>query len=236
MERLQKVLAKAGVASRRKSEELIKNGKVKVNGQVVTKLGTKVNPYKDKIEIMGKEIPKRENPVYLLLNKPKGYITTVKDTHGRKTVMDLIPKGFGRLFPVGRLDAQTKGLLILTNDGELTYKLTHPKHKIKKKYLVTINGIISKEALRALSNGIILEDGKTAPAEVKVIHQGKGISVVAITIHEGKNRQIRRMFDAVGYPVVELERISFAFLNLDGVPRGKYKKLTPKEVWKLKNL
>ncbi|WP_028309529.1 pseudouridine synthase [Desulfitibacter alkalitolerans] len=234
MERLQKFLAAAGIASRRKSEELIQQGRVKVNGQVVTTLGAKIDPSRDRIHIDGKPLDTKEEPVYILLNKPKGYISTVRDTHGRKTVMDLIPKHMGRLYPVGRLDSQTTGLLLLTNDGELTYKLTHPKHEFSKTYRTLVKGKITHEAINQLEQGIPLEDGLTAPAIVNVLEIKDGKSLVEITIHEGKNRQVRRMFQAVGFPVQNLKRISFGFLNLKGVSPGKFRMLTSYEINNLK--
>lgn len=236
MERLQKFLAAAGIASRRKSEELIKQGRVKVNGCVVMTLGTKIDPDKDKIHIDGKLLNTKEEPVYILLNKPKGYISTVRDTLGRKTVMDLIPKNIGRLYPIGRLDSQTTGLLLLTNDGELTYKLTHPKHEFTKTYHALVKGKITPEAVNQLEKGVYLEDGLTAPAKVNVLEIKGGKSLVEITIHEGKNKQVRRMFKAVGFPVQNLKRTSFGFLNLKGVPLGKFRMLTPFEINNLKKL
>ena len=193
-ERLQKYLASAGVASRRASEKLILEGKVAVNGKVVTELGTKVIPGKDKVTVDGKPVRTEEQLVYYLMNKPAGYLTTVKDTHDRPTVMDLLAGIPYRVFPVGRLDFETEGLLLLTNDGEFAYRMTHPKFKIKKTYLATVQGELTKERLQMLREGVELEDGKTAPAEVKVVRQEKHRTVVEITIHEGKNRQVRRMF------------------------------------------
>jgi 23S rRNA pseudouridine2605 synthase len=233
LERLQKVMSRSGIASRRKSEDLILAGKVKVNGKIVKELGLKVDPQKDYIEVAGKPISKQEALVYLLLNKPKGYITTVKDTHDRKTVMDLIPKNLGRLYPVGRLDAQTKGLLLLTNDGNLTYKLTHPKFELDKTYKAKIKGNIAINTVKKLENGLILDDGPTAPAKVTVLEKNNNISIVTIKIHEGRNKQVRRMFHKVGHPVLELERISMGFLTLKGVPRGKYRFLSQREVRRL---
>ncbi len=236
LERLQKFLAQAGVASRRKSEELIKQGRVKVNGKVVTELGTKINPNADKIHIDGRLLESKEEHIYILLNKPKGYISTVKDTHGRKTVMELIPKTFARLYPIGRLDSLTTGLLLLTNDGELTYKLTHPKHELSKTYRTVVKGKLTLDAITSLEKGIKLDDGITAPAKVNVIEIKEGNTLVEITIHEGKNRQVRRMFDAVGFPVLKLKRVSIGFLNLKGVAPGKYRNLTTYEINKLKTL
>jgi len=236
LERLQKFLAQAGVASRRKSEELILQGRVKVNGRVMQELGTKINPSADNIHIDGRLLERKEEHIYILLNKPKGYISTVKDNHGRKTVLELIPKNIGRLYPVGRLDSQTTGLLLLTNDGELTYKLTHPKHGFSKTYRASVKGKLTVEAVTNLENGVTLDDGVTAPAKVNVLEIKDGKSIAEITIREGKNRQVRRMFDAIGFPILSLKRSSFGFLTLKGVAPGKYRYLTTYEVNKLKTL
>ena len=232
-ERLQKYLAAAGVASRRASETLIQEGRVAVNGKVVKELGTKVTPGKDKVTVDGKPVQQEEKMVYLLMNKPAGYLTTVKDTHDRPTVMDLLTGVPYRVFPVGRLDFETEGLLLLTNDGEFAYRMTHPKFKMKKTYLATVHGELTKDRLELLRNGVQLEDGKTAPAEVKIVRQEKHKTVVEITIHEGKNRQVRRMFKAVKNPVLELKRITVAGLTLKGVGEGEYRHLTNEEVQKL---
>ncbi len=233
-ERLQKYLAGAGVASRRASETMILEGRVAVNGKVVKELGTKVVPGKDKVTVDGKPIKQEEKMVYLLMNKPAGYLTTVKDTHDRPTVMDLLTDVKYRVFPVGRLDFETEGLLLLTNDGDFAYRMTHPKFKIKKTYLATVQGELTKERLAMLRNGVELEDGKTAPAEVNIVRQEKHRTVVEITIHEGKNRQVRRMFKAVKNPVLELKRISVGSLNLKGVGEGEYRHLTADELQKLR--
>ena len=232
-ERLQKYLASAGVVSRRASEKLILEGKVAVNGKVVTELGTKVIPGKDKVTVDGKPVRTEEQLVYYLMNKPAGYLTTVKDTHDRPTVMDLLAGIPYRVFPVGRLDFETEGLLLLTNDGEFAYRMTHPKFKIKKTYLATVQGELTKERLQMLREGVELEDGKTAPAEVKVVRQEKHRTVVEITIHEGKNRQVRRMFKAVKNPVLELKRINVGGLTLKGVGSGEIRSLTDEELQKL---
>ncbi|MBO5140368.1 MAG: rRNA pseudouridine synthase [Peptococcaceae bacterium] len=232
-ERLQKYLASAGVASRRASEKLILEGKVAVNGKVVKELGTKVIPGKDKVTVDGKPVRTEEQMVYYLMNKPAGYLTTVKDTHDRPTVMDLLAGIPYRVFPVGRLDFETEGLLLLTNDGEFAYRMTHPKFKIKKTYLATVQGELTKERLQMLREGVELEDGKTAPAEVKVVRQEKHRTVVEITIHEGKNRQVRRMFKAVKNPVLELKRINVGGLTLKGVGSGEIRSLTDEELQKL---
>lgn len=236
MERLQKFLAQAGVASRRKSEEVIQQGRVMVNGRVVTELGTKINPGTDNIHFDGKLLEYKEEHIYILLNKPKGYLSTVKDTRGRKTVLELIPRNLGRLYPVGRLDAQTTGLLLLTNDGELTYRLTHPKHGFTKTYRALVNGKLTGDAVANLEKGVNLDDGLTAPAKVNVLEIKDGKTLAEVTIHEGRNRQVRRMFEAIGFPLLSLKRSSFGFLTLKGVAPGKYRILTTYEINKLKKL
>ncbi|WP_102692551.1 pseudouridine synthase [Rummeliibacillus pycnus] len=236
MERLQKVIAHAGIASRRKAEELIIEGKVKVNGQVVRELGKKVSA-SDSIEVEGIKIEKEEK-VYYLLYKPRGVISAVSDDRGRKTVVDLFPHVEQRIFPVGRLDYDTSGVLLLTNDGDFSNLLTHPRYNIDKTYVAKVKGFLSKENLRKLERGIMLEDGKTAPAKVKVLSSNReqGKSIIAITIHEGRNRQVRRMFEAVGCPVLKLKREQFAFLGLHGLNAGESRELTAHEVKQLRVL
>ena len=199
--RLQKFLANSGVASRRKCEELILEGKVSVNGKVVNELGTKINPSVDKVECCGKLIHSSGKKVYILLNKPIGYVTTAKDQFDRDSVLDLV-KVKERIVPVGRLDMYTSGALILTNDGDFVYKVTHPKHEITKTYTVTLRGIIEDDAVEKLRNGVEIEDYITRPAKVRILKTDieKNISRLEITIHEGKNRQVRKMCEAVGSP------------------------------------
>ena len=229
--RLQKYLAEAGVASRRKSEELILQEKVKVNGKVITELGSKVNPDIDKIEYNGKEIKINKEYVYILLNKPIGYVTTVKDQFNRESVLDLI-KTNKRLVPVGRLDMYTSGALILTNDGDFVYKVTHPKHEIEKTYTVTIKGIVTTEEVNKLRKGVKIEDYTTKPAKVKILKTDneKDISRLEITIHEGKNRQVRKMCEAIDHKVLALHRSKIAGIGVKDIPLGKWRYLTSKEV------
>lgn len=236
MERLQKVIAQAGVTSRRKAEDLIRQGKVKVNGKIVTELGTKVSP-KDKIEVNGIPIDKEE-PVYFLLYKPTGVISAVSDDKGRKVVTDFFEGVEQRIFPVGRLDYDTSGLLILTNDGDLANRLMHPKYEIEKTYVAKVQGGMTKTRQRMLERRVMLEDGKTAPAQVKLLSadRNKNVSVVEITIHEGRNRQVRRMFEAVGCPVLKLKRERYGFLTLKGLNPGDWRELTPHEAKKLHTL
>ncbi|MFC5467815.1 pseudouridine synthase [Cohnella suwonensis] len=235
-ERLQKVLANAGVASRRKCEELIASGKVTVNGEVVTELGRKADPAVDAIAVAGKPI-KKETKIYMMFNKPKGVITSVTDPKGRSVVTDYIKDVKERLYPVGRLDYDSEGLLLLTNDGDLAHKLTHPSHHVPKTYHATVERVPHGSALERLKKGIKLDDGMTAPAEVEyhdIDPDGK-FATIAITIHEGRNRQVRRMFEAIHHPVTRLKRVSFGGLYLNNLQRGKHRKLTAEEVGKLQD-
>ena len=220
--RLQKYLADAGIASRRKAEELIKQGKVYVNGKIVNELGTKVTPNVDEIRYEGKKVEIEEKYIYILLNKPIGYVTTVKDQFNRDLVMDLV-KIRKRLVPVGRLDMYTSGALILTNDGEFVYKVTHPKHEIEKTYTVTIKGIIKNEEVKNLEIGVDIGEYITKPAKVKILKtdEEKNISRLEITIHEGKNRQVRKMCEAIGHSVLALHRSKIAGIGVKDIPLRK---------------
>lgn len=233
MERLQKIIALSGYCSRRKAEELIKNGKVKVNGDRITEMGYKAN-FSDYIEVEGHPIETVEDKVYYLLNKPRGIVTTASDEKGRKTVVDLI-KTDKRIYPVGRLDYDTTGIILLTNDGELTNYLTHPKNNIEKVYVAKIKGLITKDEIRRLCNGVFINGKKTSKAKAKILKIDKktNSSIVELIIHEGKNHQVKNMFKAIGYDVLKLKRESIAFLTLDGVPSGEYRELSIKEVKKL---
>ncbi|WP_226666928.1 23S rRNA pseudouridine(2605) synthase RluB [Metabacillus litoralis] len=236
MERLQKVIAHAGVASRRKAEELILEGKVKVNGKTVKELGTKVSD-NDRVEVEG--IPlEREEPIYVILYKPSGVISAVKDDKGRKVVTDFFPYIKQRIYPVGRLDYDTSGILLLTNDGEFANILMHPRYEVDKSYVAKVKGIPTREKIKQLERGVMLEDGKTAPAHVKVlsVDKKKNTSIIEIVIHEGRNRQVRRMFEAIDHPVQKLKREKFAFLNLSGLNTGDSRELTPHEVKQLRSL
>lgn len=235
MERLQKIIADSGYCSRRKAETLILNGKVMLNGKTVTKLGTKAS-LKDVITVEGNSL-KDKKLEYILLYKPRGTVTTTHDEKGRKTVLDLIETK-NRLYPVGRLDYDTTGLLLLTNDGNLTNKLLHPSNKINKVYVAKINEIIVPAKIKLLDKGVYIDGIKTAPAKTKILKIDKknNTSLVKITIHEGRNHQVKKMFAAIGYTVTKLKREEFAFLNLDGLMPGKYRKLTIKEVKKLYSL
>jgi len=235
-ERLQKVMAKAGVGSRRKCEELIAAGKVTVNGKLVDKLGARADPEKDEIRVDGKLITLPDRMYYILLNKPTGYTSTKFDPYAKKTVISLVADVSANLHTVGRLDVDTEGLIILTNDGDLTYKLTHPSHEVNKTYVATVRGAISEESLQKLREGIDLEDGKTAPAEAKLLEispDGRR-SIVEIVIHEGRKRQVRRMLNAVGYRVEHLIRTKIADIAIDDLPIGAWRYLTDDEVKRLK--
>ena len=235
MERLQKVIASSGYCSRRKAEDLIVQGKVKVNNVVITELGVKVSPT-DTVTIDGKALTKEEYE-YILLYKPRGYLTTTSDDKDRKTVMDLIETS-KRLYPVGRLDYDTSGLLLLTNDGNLTNLLIHPRNNIDKMYVAKIEGILTPIEIKKLENGVMIDDYKTSKSRVKVkkIDKKNNTSLVYITIHEGKNHQVKKMFEAVGHNVIKLKRETLAFLDLSGLKSGEYRYLSLKEVKKLYSL
>lgn len=232
MERLQKVMAHAGIASRRKSEEIIKKGRVKVNGKLVTEMGFKVDPKKDIIEVDGRVIEEEEK-IYLKLYKPRGYVTTVDDPRGRKTVLDLISDIDQRIYPVGRLDLDTSGLLLLTNDGDFTYKITHPSYELDKEYIVVVNGQLDNRQLEKFKKGIRLEEKKTSNAQIRQLNQDNKNTTYKVIIHEGLNRQIRRMFDKIGYKVVSLKRVRIGNISLGSLNVGEHKKLSRKELQNL---
>lgn len=234
--RLQKFMAKCGVASRRKSEEIILEGRVKVNKVVIKELGSKVDCKQDAVTVDGKQIKFEENNIYILLNKPTGYITTVSDELGRKTVLDLLKDINKRVYPVGRLDCDTSGLLLLTNDGDLAYKLTHPKHEIEKKYVAKVEGIPTEKNLYKFRNGLEIEDYVTSKAKVKIIKIDKNTSSLEIVIHEGKNRQVRKMCSKIGHPVIELKRVEMDKIKLNDVKEGEWRYLRSQEVNYLKSI
>ncbi|MDA3732494.1 pseudouridine synthase [Niameybacter massiliensis] len=233
--RLQKYLAQCGVGSRRKCEQYIAEGKVKVNGQVVTEQGVQVEEG-DEVLFENQPVQEEEQLVYYLLNKPTGYITSVADEKDRPTVLDLVKNIPYRIFPVGRLDYNTTGLLILTNDGELTYALTHPKHHVDKTYVVKVKGDIRPSTLQKLQQGVVIDGYLTAPAKTKVIRQNGATTTFSLTIHEGRNRQVRKMCAAVGYDVLRLTRVSMGSLELGDLESGSYRPLTRQEVNYLKGL
>lgn len=229
--RLQKFLARAGVASRRGSEDLMTAGRVRVNGEVVTELGAKVDPAIDRVEVDGIEVSLAGAPVYLALHKPAGTVTTMSDPQGRPTVAELVPVAqHPGLFPVGRLDYDTTGLLLFTTDGELAHRLLHPRHKVEKTYLALVDGAPDVCDLKALGAGVALDDGMTAPATVRTVERRHRCSLVEITITEGRKRQVKRMFSAVGHPVVELHRTHFGPIVLGKLPRGQWRTLSAEEI------
>lgn len=236
--RINKFIARSGVASRRKAEEYIQNGRVKINGKTMTDLSYKVDIEKDLVEFDGKKISiEDEKKVYILLNKPVGYITTAKEQFDRPSVMDLISEIEERVYPVGRLDYETSGLLLMTNDGDLTYKLTHPSHEFKKIYIASVKGIPTKEEIKSFKEGLKIEYYTTANAEMKIlkINNEKNYSVCMAIIHEGHNRQVRKMFEAIGHPVMNLKRVALGKININGIDSGKYRELTNSELEYLKN-
>ncbi|MDD3383334.1 MAG: pseudouridine synthase [Bacilli bacterium] len=236
MERLQKVIANSGFCSRRKAENLIVEGKVKVNDEIVTKLGTTVDENAI-IEVDGKQI-NFEEKVYYILNKPRNCVSTVKDDRGRPTVMDYIRNVDKRVYPIGRLDFDTTGVLLFTNDGDLTNKLTHPKNEIDKVYIASVAGKVDENRLETLRNGINIEDYKTSKASVDFLkyNSKQNRSIISLKIHEGKNRQIKKMFEAIGYEVIKLNRESFGGIVANGLKEGQFRKLTIDEIKKLKDL
>jgi 23S rRNA pseudouridine2605 synthase len=227
-QRLHKALARAGVGSRRAIETLIAAGRVRVNGRVAV-LGDRVDPDKDEVEVDGSRVPLRTDLVYYLLNKPEGVVTTASDPEGRPTVVDLVAVA-ARVWPAGRLDVDTEGAVLLTNDGELTFRLTHPRFGVEKLYLAEVTGQVGRRALRALQSGVDLADGTSAPARVALVQRTTASSLVEIAVHEGRRRQVRRMFDAVGHPVIRLVRTQMGPLMLGRLKPGTYRRLSPEEV------
>lgn len=233
--RLQKYMADCGVASRRKSEEIILEGRVRVNGSEVSTPGYKVEAG-DVVEVDGKAIRPEEAKVYIALNKPVGYITSAKDQFGRQTVLDLVSDLDERIYPVGRLDYDTSGLIILTNDGEFTYRMTHPRYEIKKVYMAKVEGVPSEAKLKQFREGLLIEDYKTSRARVKIVKQYKDAAYLEIEIHEGRNRQVRKMCEKIGHPVKSLKRISVGSVRLGKLEEGKWRYLTESELEKLERM
>lgn len=235
--RLQKFLADAGIASRRKAEEYIKDGRVQVNNAVVKELGTKVDPQKDTVFFDDKPVQEGEQKfVYIMLHKPEGYVTTVKDQFSRPTVLDLLKGVKERVFPVGRLDYDTSGLLLLTNDGDLTFRLTHPSHDVEKVYEAKVFGTPTINDVHAFHKGVLVNGARVRPAKLEVLESGDKYATVRITIKEGKNRQVRKMCDAIKHPVAQLKRVATGELELGNLEKGKYRYLTEKEVKYLKKI
>lgn len=234
-ERLQKYMATCGVASRRKCEEIIQQGRVKVNGLVISELGYKVDIEKDEVLVDNSKIKKEERKVYIALNKPEGYVCTVKDEKGRQTILDLVDVA-ERIYPIGRLDYDTSGLILMTNDGDVYNKIIHPREEKNKVYIALVNGNLSKENIEKFETGIDIGGYITAPARIKVIKDYSNSTKVEITIHEGKNRQIRRMCDALGHPVISLRRVQVGDIKLGDLPKGKWRFLDEKEIKHIKNM
>lgn len=234
--RLQKYIAQAGITSRRKAEELILQGRVKVNDQVIKELGTKVDPKKDIVKVDNKIVKLEGKKIYIMLNKPVGYVTTVKGHPDDKIIMDLIEGIDARIFPIGRLDKDTSGLLLLTNDGNLAYKLTHPKYEVQKKYLALVEGIPNSKKLNKFRKGLMIEGRKTARAYVKIVKSYGNRSLLEIAIHEGRKRQVRKMCEYIRHPVINLKRIAIGKLELGDLEVGKWRHLTDKEIKYLKSL
>lgn len=234
-ERLQKYMAACGVAARRKCEEIIEEGRVKVNGNIVTELGFKVDPELDEIVVDSKLIKLEERKVYILLNKPEGYVSTVKDERGRKTILDIV-KVNERIFPIGRLDYNTSGMILLTNDGDIYNRIIHPRKEVNKVYIAVIEGTPSKDKIDEFCNGIDIGGYITAKAKFRIIEKLQDKSKVEIIIHEGKNRQVRRMCEKIGHPVIALKRISVGNIKLGNLRRGEWRYLGENEINYLKNL
>jgi len=235
--RLQKIVAQAGIASRRKAEELIREGKVRVNNVIVSQLGAKADPQHDSIEVAGQALPAAQKKVYIMLHKPKGYVTTLRDPEGRPTVMDLVDTVTERLYPVGRLDYDTEGLLILTNDGDCSQSLQHPRHNVARIYLVKVRGRPAEDILSRLQKGIMVDGAKTCKSRISV-HRSLGKNTwLNMSLWEGRNRQIKKMFAAVGYPVMRILRIGFGPLHLDQkLDPGDYRHLRKDEIQQLMKL
>jgi pseudouridine synthase len=234
MVRLNKFLAQAGVASRREADRMITEGRVSVNNTIVEELGTQIDPIKDSVRVDGQNVKKEKEEIYLLLNKPAGYLVTLKDPFKRPTILELIPKLKTRVFPVGRLDLNSEGLLLLTNHGELASRLMHPRYRIKKVYEVRIKGIPSRKSLQRLEKGIHLDGKKTAPAKLTHLRSDSKNTKVRIVLTEGRKREIRRMFEAIGHTIFYLKRINFAGLVLGTLQKGQWRYLTSSEVVDLK--
>ncbi|CEO09557.1 pseudouridine synthase [Paraclostridium sordellii] len=236
--RINKYIASCGVASRRKAEELINEGRVKVNGKIINELSFQVDENNDRVEVDEKLIGLEARLVYIMLNKPEGYVTTVKDQFDRKSVIDLVKDVGERVYPIGRLDYETSGLLLLTNDGDLTYKLTHPKHEVDKTYIATLKGIPTLNEMKNFENGLYIEDYKTAPAKIKILkkNEEKNYCVCEIKIHEGRNRQVRKMCRAINHPVMNLRRKAMGKIVLKDVEIGQYRYLTQEEIDYLKTV
>ncbi len=233
--RLNKFLAQAGVASRREVDKMIIEGKIKVNGRVVRMLGTKIDDEKDRVEFGDIRVEKEERLVYLMLNKPPGYLVTLKDPFQRPTIKELLPSMKERIYPVGRLDYDSEGLLLLTNDGELAHRLAHPRYRVPKNYVVEVKGVPDSSKISRLEKGIILDGKKTAPARIAKLSGSSKKTLVKVEIHEGRKREVKRMFEAIGHRVLHLQRIGFGGMRLGKLQTGRWRFLTQREVKSLRN-
>jgi 23S rRNA pseudouridine2605 synthase len=234
--RLHKILADAGVASRRKGEELILAGRVSVNNKVIRELGIMADPASDRIRVDGKPLPLPAPKVYYLFYKPRGVITSLHDPEGRTTIQDLIPRIKVKIFPVGRLDYDAEGLLLLTNDGEMAMRLAHPRYRVPRTYLVKVRGVLTAEEIAKIEQGVMLDDGMSPAIKVAPIRKLQKNSVVRVTLHEGRNRVIKRTFEAMRHPVLRLKRIGFASLTLEGLHPGEYRPLSSEEIEHVRGL
>lgn len=234
--RLNKFIAQAGVCSRRDADRMIEEGRVRVNGQTLQNLGVRIDDEKDRVEVDGSEIKKNGDFIYLMMNKPPGCLVTLKDPFQRPTVKKFLPPLKTRVYPVGRLDFDSEGLLLLTNDGRLTYRLTHPRYQVKKTYLVKVKGRLQKKDLSQVEKGVILNGRKTAPAQVEMIEKKTPYNLLKVQIHEGRKREIRKIFSAVGCEVTKLQRIELGGISLGSLKKGQCRHLTPQEVKKLKRV
>jgi 23S rRNA pseudouridine2605 synthase len=236
LERIQKILAKTGIASRREAERMVVEGRVSVNGKVVETLGFKADPSKDHIKVDGRRLTHFEPKVILLINKPRGYLSTVKDPKGRPTIMDLLKNVKWRIYPVGRLDFDAEGLLLLTNDGDLAHVLSHPKFSIPKIYLAKVAGVPEEKELMRLKRGVMLEDGQAKAVSCSLIRQREKNSWIRVVVTEGRNHLVKRMFSAIGHIVLKLKRIEYGPIQLGDLPFGQFRYLTPAEMEKLKKI
>lgn len=234
--RLQKYIAHCGIASRRKAEELIVNGKVKVNNQIILELGVKIDPDKDNVKVNDKSIRRERKKIYIMLNKPVGFVTTMKDEKDRRIVTDLIEDVQERIYPVGRLDVDTTGLLILTNDGDLTYKLTHPRNEVIKRYIAIVEGVPNRWELEKFRQGLMIDGRITSKASIEIVKRYEDESILDISIHEGRNRQVKKMCESINHPVKKLKRIGIGGLELGGLNLGNWRYLEDEEVKHLKGL
>lgn len=234
--RLQKVLAAAGIASRRASEALIDEGRVEVNGKVVTEQGRRVDPETDQIRVDGSRIPPPRHHLYLVMNKPRGVVSTMEDPEGRKTLLDYLPRLRERIFHVGRLDTETEGLILLTNDGEFAHRLAHPSYEVPKTYQVQAAGVMDNRTIKRLEKGVTLEDGPARPDKVKLISRAQSRTLIEVSLHEGRNRIVRRMFDTLGHPVDRLSRTAIGPVRLGILPVGEIRELTREELGALLDL